>query len=90
MCGFTLSQNLPTDGFKFVETININQYFIKDYDGKNEIVFYLKTDLKYRKQLARLCNKLPFLPEKMVVNKLFVTLMTKKIMWLILKFCNKL
>ena len=70
---FAFSQNL-------VETININEYFIKDYDENSEIVFYLKIDLKYliqlryndKKQFRWLRNESPFLPEKMIVNVLSV------------------
>ena len=43
--------------------------FIKSYDEKGDVGYLLAVDVKYPKTLHMLHCDLPFLPEKMKVNK---------------------
>ena len=79
--GWTMSKKLPVNGFKWLDTsetsalarsnkINeINEDFIKNYDEKNDKGYILEVDDKYPKRLHELHSDLPFLSERMEVNK---------------------
>ena len=68
--GWTMSQKLPVNGFKWVEdTSEINEEFIKNYDENNDKGYILEVDVKYRKKLHDLHSELPFLPERMKIDK---------------------
>ena len=70
--GWAMSKKLPVNGFKWLDSdkINeINEEFIKNYN-KNDIKGYiLEVDVKYPKRLHELHSDLPFLSERMEVNK---------------------
>ena len=58
--GCAMSQKLPVDGFKWNKNmLKFNEDFIKNYDE----------DVKYPKNLHDLHSNLPFLPERMKINK---------------------
>ena len=66
-----MSKKLPTNGFKWLDTAEhvINEEFIKNYN-KNDIKGYiLEVDVKYPKRLHELHSDLPFLSERMEINK---------------------
>ena len=45
--GWAMSQNLPVNGFKWVENNEINEEFIKNYDENNDKGYYiLEVDVK--------------------------------------------
>ena len=65
-----MSQNLPTDNFKWVEdTSIINAKFIKNYNENSYKGYILEVDVKYPKELHDLHSDLPFLPIKMKIDK---------------------
>ena len=43
--------------------------FIKDYDENNDKGYIFEVDVKYPKKLHKLHSNLPFLPERMEINK---------------------
>ena len=68
--GFAVIQPLPVDGFKFVKNVSkIDQDFIKNYDEDSEKGYILEADVKYPKNLHDLHSDLPFLPERMKIDK---------------------
>ena len=90
-----MSKKLPVNGFKWFDTsetsalarsnnINeINEDFIKNYDENNDKGYILEVDVKYQypKRLHELHSDLPFLSERMEINKckkLVCNLLNKK------------
>ena len=68
--GWAMPQKLPVNGFKWVEdTSEINEEFIKNYDENNDKGYILEVDIKYPKKLHDLHSDLPFLPERMKIDK---------------------
>ena len=76
--GWEMSKKLPVNGFKWLHTSEtsvlarndvINEEFIKSYDENDIKVYILEVDIKYPKRLYELHSDLPFLSERMEVNK---------------------
>ena len=71
--GWAMSKNLPVNGFKWLDTSEtsnkINEGFIKNYNENNDKDYILEVDVKYPKRLHELHSDLPFLSERMEVNK---------------------
>ena len=68
--GWAMSQKLPVNGFKWIEdTSEMNEEFIKNYDENNDKGYILEVDVKYPKKLHDLHSDLPFLPERMGIDK---------------------
>ena len=69
--GVAMSEKLPINGFKWVNDISrINKKFIKSYDKKNsEKGYILEVDVDYPSKLHKLHGDMPFLPEKMKIDK---------------------
>ena len=83
--GWAMSKKLPTNGFKWIDTSEtsnkINEDFIKNYNENNDKGYILEVDVKYPKRLHELHSDLPFLSERMEVNKckkLVVIFLTRK------------
>ena len=66
--GRAMGNKLPVSDFKWVDDLSIfTEDFIKDYD---EDTGYLSVvDVEYPKNLHKLHSDLPFLPERMKINK---------------------
>ena len=65
-----MSQKLPVNGFKWVEGISKrNEEFIRNYDENNDKGYILEVDVKYPKKLHDLQSDLPFLPQRMKIDK---------------------
>ena len=73
-----MSKKLPVKGFKWLDmsktsalarSNKINEDFIKNYDENNDKGYILEVDVKYPKRLHQLHSNLPFLSERMEVNK---------------------
>ena len=65
-----MSQNLPVNGFKWVEKLSrFNKRFIKNCDENSNIGYFLEVDFDYPKKLFDLHKDLPFLPESKKLNK---------------------
>ena len=67
--GWAMSKKLPTNGFKWLDSNKINEYFIKNYNENNKKGYILEVDVKYPKRLHELHSDLPFLPERMKIDK---------------------
>ena len=79
--GCAMSKKLPVNGFNWLDTsetsalarndkINeINEEFIKNYNENDKKGYIFEVDIKYPKKLHDLHSDLPFLPERMEINK---------------------
>ena len=65
-----MEKQLPVDGFEWVEDISeIVENFIKNYDDDSNVGYFIEADIEHPKELHTLHSDLPFLPERMKVNK---------------------
>ena len=70
MYGSPIIKKPPVGGFKWVKKVSrIDEDFIKNYYENSDIGYFLKVDYEYPKELHDLDSDLPFLPEKMKINK---------------------
>ena len=74
LSGWAMSKKLPVNGFKWIDNNEtegpvINEDFIKNYDENNDKGYIFEVDVKYPKRLHDLHSALPFLSERMEVNK---------------------
>ena len=67
--GWAMSKKLPVNGFKWLDNGKINEEFIKNYNENDIKGYILEVDVKYPKRLHELHSDLPFLSERMEVNK---------------------
>ena len=68
--GKAILEKLPVDGFEWVEDLStIDEDFIKNYDEDSNVGYFIKADIEYPKELHISHSDLPFLPERMEVNK---------------------
>ena len=68
--GWAMSKKLPVDGFKWIDDLTMfTEDFIKIYDEESDIGYMLVVDVEYPKNLHVLHSDLPFLPERMKINK---------------------
>ena len=68
--GWAMSQKLPVNGFKWIEDVSeTDEDIIKSYDENSNIGYFLKVDIEHPKKLHDLHSDLPFLPERMKINK---------------------
>ena len=69
--GWAMSKNLSVDSFKWVDYLMMfTEDFIKGYDEESDIGYLLLADIEYPKTLRMLRSELPFLPDRMKVNKI--------------------
>ena len=79
-----MSQKLLVDNSKWIEKDNLLKFdenFIKNYDENSDKGYILEVDIEYPKHLHTLHSDLPFLPERMTINKctkLFCTVQDKE------------
>ena len=67
-CG--ISQKLPVNKFEWIEdTFQFNEDFIKSYNEESNEGYFLEFDVQYPETLHELHNDLPFLPERMKLEK---------------------
>ena len=79
--GWVMSKILPVNGFKWTDSDEINEEFIKNYNKNDNKGYILEVDVKYPKRLHELHSDLPFLPERMKIgkcNKFVCNLFNKK------------
>ena len=62
--GWPMLQKLPVDGFKWIKKDGLSKF-----DENSDIGYILEIDAKYPKNLRKLHSDLPFLPERMKINK---------------------
>ena len=65
-----MTKKLPVDGLKWVDDLSMfTENFIKSYDEESDVSYLLVVDTEYPKTLRLLHSDLPFLPDRMKVNK---------------------
>ena len=67
-----MSKKLPVNGFKWLDndkTNEINEEFIKNYNENDNKGYIFQVDVRYLKRTHDLHSDLPFLPERMEINK---------------------
>ena len=65
-----MTQKLPVNCFKREKKLSkFNSNFIKNYDEVSDTGYILDVDLDYPKNVRDLHSDLPFLPQKMKINK---------------------
>ena len=64
-----MSKKLPVKEFKWTDNNIINEEFIRNYNENDKKGYILEVDVKYPKKLHDLHSDLPFLPERMEINK---------------------
>ena len=70
LCGWVMSQKLPVNGFKWVEnTSPFDEDFMKSYNENSGEGYCLEFDVQNLEELHELQNDLPFLPERMKIEK---------------------
>ena len=68
--GFAMSESLPVDGFKWMKDLSkIDEDFIKNYDENSDKGYMFEVNVEYPKNLHHLHSDLPFLPERMKIDK---------------------
>ena len=79
--GWAMSKKLPVNGFKWTDSDEVNEEFIKNYNENDNKGYILEMDVRYPKRLYKLHSDLPFLFERMKIdkcNKLVCNLFNKK------------
>ena len=66
---WAMCKNLPVNGFKWFDNDKINEEFIKNYNENDKKGYIFEVNVKYPKKLHELHRDLPFLPERMEINK---------------------
>ena len=65
-----MSQKLPVNKFEWIKnTSKFNKDFIKNYNEKSDEGYFLEIDVQYPEKLHELYIDLPFLPERMKIEK---------------------
>ena len=72
--GWAMSKKLPVNGFKWIDNsetaeLVINEEFIKNYNENDNKGYILDVYVKYPKRLHELHSDLPFLSERMKIDK---------------------
>ena len=68
--GYPMCKKLPVGDFKWVDDLSIfTEDFIKNYDENSEKGYIFEVYVEYPKDLHKLHSDLPFLPERMKINK---------------------
>ena len=65
-----MSQKLPVNNFELIkDTSQFNEDFIKNYNEESDEGYFLEVDVQYLEKLHELHNDLPFLAERMKIEK---------------------
>ena len=68
--GAAMSEKLPMNGFKWVSDIlGIDKKFVKSYNKNSSKGYILEVDVDYPNKLHKLHSDMPFLPERMKIDK---------------------
>ena len=72
--GWAMSKKLPVSAFKWIDNKEtaepvINEDLIKNYDENNDKGYIFEIDVEHAKRLHNLHSDLPFLSERMEINK---------------------
>ena len=65
-----MSQKPPADTFEWMkDTSQFSEDFIKNYNEESDDGYFFEVDVQYLEKLHELHNDLPFLPERMKIEK---------------------
>ena len=65
-----MSPKLPVNNFEWIkDTFQFNEDFIKNYNGEGDEGYFLEVDVQYHEKLHDSHDDLPFLPERMKIEK---------------------
>ena len=68
--GLAMSQKLPVNNFEWIkDTFQFNGDFKKNYNEESNEGYFLEVDVQYLEKLHELDKDLPFLPERMKIEK---------------------
>ena len=68
--GWAMSQKLPVNNFEWIkETSQFNEDFIKNYIEESDDGYFFEVDVQYLEMLHELHNNLPFLSERIKIEK---------------------
>ena len=68
--GWAMSQKLPVNNFEWIkDTCQLNEDFIRAYNEKGDERYFIKVDVQYTEKSHEHHNDLPFLSEKMKIEK---------------------
>ena len=68
--GWTMSQKLPVNGFKWVEDISdFNENFIKSYNDESDEGYFLEADIQDPENLHMIHSDFLFLPKRTKIEK---------------------
>ena len=68
--GAAMSKKLPMKGFKWLDNIErIDEEIIKEYNEINDKGYVIEADVDYPQELHDLHSDMPFLSERMIINK---------------------
>ena len=68
--GWAMSQKVPVNRFEWIEdTSQFNKDSIKTYNEENDDGYFLEVAIDYPEKLHELHDDLPFLPERMKIEK---------------------
>ena len=60
----------PVNNFEWIKgTSQFNENFLKNYNKESDVGYFLAVDIQYLEKLHELHNYLPFLPERMKIEK---------------------
>ena len=65
-----MSQKIPVNNFEWIEdTSQFNEDFIRSYNKEIDEGYFLEVDVQYPGNLHEFHNDLPFLPERIRIEK---------------------
>ena len=68
--GWAMCKRLPVRDFKWLDNLSMfTEEFIKNYDENGDERYIFEVDVEYPKKLRSVHSDLPFLPERMKINK---------------------
>ena len=68
--GRAMSQKLPVHNFEWIkDTSQFSEDFKKNYNEESDEGYFLEVDVQYLEKIHELHNDLPFLPERMKIQK---------------------
>ena len=68
--GWAMSQKLSGNNFRWIEDASqFNEDFIKNYNEESDEGNFVEVDVQYLEKLRELYNDLPFLPERVNIEK---------------------
>ena len=68
--GWAMSQKPPVNIFEWIEdNSQFNEDFIKNYNEEGDVGYFFGVDVQYPEKLHDLHNDLPFLPERMKIER---------------------